>query len=275
MILAAYMVAGFLVASIYAVGMLKGRRDRLHRLGLLIPLTIACIATPIQLFVGDTAAREVADHQPAKFAGDGVHPGDRHPTRPSTSAASAPTTGSRAAIGIPGLDSFLVGFSTDTEVDRARRHPARRAARPPTPCCTSPSTRWSGSASALLALGAWLAFVWWRKRDIPQTPWFLRAVAVSRRRRRSSRSGAAGSSPRSAASPGSSRATCAPTKRSPRRTGSGSAFAGRAAALRGARHDRDPRPARDVAPLARGRTPRTTRAPPTRRRSTAGEAGRR
>ena len=69
MILAAYMVAGFLVASIYAVGMLRGRRDRLHRLGLLIPLTVACIATPIQIFVGDTAARAVADHQPAKFAG--------------------------------------------------------------------------------------------------------------------------------------------------------------------------------------------------------------
>ncbi|HEY8808727.1 MAG TPA: cytochrome ubiquinol oxidase subunit I, partial [Solirubrobacterales bacterium] len=33
MILAAYMVVGFLVASIYAVGMLRGRRDRLHRLG--------------------------------------------------------------------------------------------------------------------------------------------------------------------------------------------------------------------------------------------------
>ncbi len=68
MILAAYMVAGFLVASIYAVGMLKGRRDRLHRLGLLIPLTIGLIATPIQIFVGDTAARAIADHQPAKFA---------------------------------------------------------------------------------------------------------------------------------------------------------------------------------------------------------------
>jgi cytochrome d ubiquinol oxidase subunit I len=69
MILAAYMVTGFLVASIYAVGMLRGRRDRLHRLGMLIPLTIALIATPIQLFVGDTAARAVADHQPTKFAG--------------------------------------------------------------------------------------------------------------------------------------------------------------------------------------------------------------
>src|SRR3954452_9705161 len=32
MILAAYMVAGFLVASVYAVGMLRGRRDRYYRL---------------------------------------------------------------------------------------------------------------------------------------------------------------------------------------------------------------------------------------------------
>ena len=40
MILAAYLVTGFLVASVYAVGMLRGRRDRHHRLGLLIPLTV-------------------------------------------------------------------------------------------------------------------------------------------------------------------------------------------------------------------------------------------
>ena len=68
MILAAYMVAGFLVASVYAVGMLRGRRDRYHRLGFLIPFTVAAIATPIQLFVGDIAARAIADDQPAKFA---------------------------------------------------------------------------------------------------------------------------------------------------------------------------------------------------------------
>ena len=68
MILAAYLVTGFLVASIYAVGMLRGRRDRIHRLGLLIPLTVACIATPIQFAVGDTAARAIAKDQPVKFA---------------------------------------------------------------------------------------------------------------------------------------------------------------------------------------------------------------
>ncbi len=40
MILAAYIVTGFLIASVYAVGMMRGRRDRHHRLGLLIPLTV-------------------------------------------------------------------------------------------------------------------------------------------------------------------------------------------------------------------------------------------
>ena len=36
-----------------------------------------------------------------------------------------------------------------------------------------------GIGSALLLLGAWFAFAWWRRRDIPRTPWFLRAVAIS------------------------------------------------------------------------------------------------
>ena len=36
-----------------------------------------------------------------------------------------------------------------------------------------------GICSAMIALGLWFAFVWWRRRDIPRTPWFLRAVAVS------------------------------------------------------------------------------------------------
>ena len=80
MILAAYLVTGFLVASVYAVGMLRGRRDRYHRLGLLIPLTVACIAAPIQFAVGDTAARAIADDQPVKFAGMECVQTDRTPT---------------------------------------------------------------------------------------------------------------------------------------------------------------------------------------------------
>ncbi len=177
MILAAYMVAGFLVASIYAVGMLRGRRDRLHRLGMLIPLTVALIATPIQLFVGDTAAREVADHQPAKFAGmECIQKTGTHQTEYVGGICTS--DGVTAAIPIPDLDSFLVGFSADTEVTGLNGIPADE--RPPANTLLHLAfDAMVGIGTALLALGAWLGFVWWRRREIPRTPWFLRAVALS------------------------------------------------------------------------------------------------
>jgi cytochrome d ubiquinol oxidase subunit I len=177
MILAAYMVVGFLVASVYAVGMLKGRRDRLHRLGLLIPLTIGCIVTPVQLFVGDTAARAVADHQPAKFAGmECIEKSGGHQTEYLGGICTS--DGVKAAIPIPDLDSFLVGFSPDTEVTGLNDIAADE--RPPVNTLLHLSfDAMVGIGTALLALGAWLAFVWWKRRDIPKTPWFLRAVAVS------------------------------------------------------------------------------------------------
>jgi len=177
MILAAYMAAGFLVASIYAVGMLRGRHDRLHRLGMLIPLTIALIATPIQIFVGDTAARSVADHQPAKFAGfECIEKTGTHQTEYLGGICT--DDGVKGAIGIPDLDSFLVGFSADTKVTGLEDIPAEE--RPPANTLLHLSfDAMVGIGTALLALGAWLAFAWWRRREFPRTPWFLRAVAVS------------------------------------------------------------------------------------------------
>ncbi|HEX5712002.1 MAG TPA: cytochrome ubiquinol oxidase subunit I [Solirubrobacterales bacterium] len=177
MILAAYMVAGFLVASIYAVGMLKGRRDRLHRLGLLIPLTVACIATPIQLFVGDTAAREVADHQPAKFAGMECIQ-ETGPNQTEWIGGICTDDGVKWGIGIPDLDSFLVGWSADTVVTGLNDIPPDE--RPPANTLLHLSfDAMVGIGSALMLLALWLGWTWWKRRDFPQTPWFLRAVAVS------------------------------------------------------------------------------------------------
>jgi cytochrome d ubiquinol oxidase subunit I len=36
-----------------------------------------------------------------------------------------------------------------------------------------------GIGSALLLLAAWLGWAWWRRRRMPASVWFLRAVAVS------------------------------------------------------------------------------------------------
>jgi cytochrome bd ubiquinol oxidase subunit I len=177
MILAAYLVTGFLVASVYAVGMLRGRRDRYHRLGLLIPLTVASIATPIQFAVGDTAARAIADDQPIKFAGmECVQETSTHVTEYIFGRCTS--DGVKGGIGIPGLDSFLVGWSTDTEVTGLDSVPPED--RPP----ANTLLHWAfdtmvGICTLLIGLGLWLGFAWWRKRDIPRTKWFLRATALS------------------------------------------------------------------------------------------------
>ncbi len=177
MILAAYLVTGFLVASVYAVGMLRGRRDRLHRLGLLIPLTVACIATPIQFAVGDTAARSIAKDQPIKFAAmECVQTTSTHVTEYIFGRCTA--EGVKGGVGIPGFDSFLVGWSTDTQVIGLDTVPPED--RPP----ANTMLHWAfdtmvGICTMLILLGLWLGWAWWRKRDFPQSQWFLRGVAVS------------------------------------------------------------------------------------------------
>jgi len=177
MILAAYLVTGFLVASVYAVGMLRGRRDRLHRLGLLIPLTIACILAPIQFMVGDTAARAIAKDQPVKFAAmECVQTTSTDVTEYIYGRCTS--DGVKGGIGIPGFASFLVGWSTSTQVIGLDSVPPDD--RPP----FNTMLHWAfdtmvGICTMLIGLGLWLGIAWWRKRDFPQTKWFLRAVALS------------------------------------------------------------------------------------------------
>jgi len=177
MILAAYLVTGFLVASIYAVGMLRGRRDRIHRLGLLIPLTVACIATPIQFAVGDTAARAIAKDQPIKFAGmECVQTTSTDVTEYIYGRCTS--SGVKGGIGIPGFDSFLVGWSTSTKV--VGLDSVAPDDRPP----DNTMLHWAfdtmvGICTVLILLALWLGIGWWRKKDFPQSRWFLRATAVS------------------------------------------------------------------------------------------------
>ena len=68
MYFAGFIVAGFLVAAVYAWGWLKGRRGRYERVALAVPLTIAALASPVQLLMGDWIARRVTDDQPIKLA---------------------------------------------------------------------------------------------------------------------------------------------------------------------------------------------------------------
>ena len=176
MLLAAYLVAGFMVASVYAVGMLRGRRDRYHRLGLLIPLTVAAIVMPLQFIVGDSTARAVYKDQPIKFAALELVP--------KTATDVPETIGGLwingeivGGIPSPGMASLLSGYSTDTEITGFETVPEED--RPPINVVHLSWDVMLGLGTFLLFIAAWFGFVWWRKRDIPKTKWFLRIVAIS------------------------------------------------------------------------------------------------
>ena len=180
MIAAAYMVAGFLVASVYAVGWLRGRRDRYHRLGFVVPFTLAAIVTPLQFMIGDGLARTVYREQPTKFAAmeivwkTGTH-------QPEELYGRLQPDGSVAGgISIPGLDSFLAGFSRDTNVQGLSATPA--SDRPTILEANITHVAFDtmvGVATLLLGLSLWYALAWLRRRDIPRTPWFYRCAAVA------------------------------------------------------------------------------------------------
>jgi cytochrome d ubiquinol oxidase subunit I len=177
MILAAYMVAGFCVAAAYAVGILRGRPDRYHYTGFALGFIPAAVLTPFQIFVGDTAARAIANDQPVKFA--------------SMEYAAHTSTGVPEWLGglfvgghvygglrIPYLDSLLVGFTPGTRVTGWDSVPV--ADRPPVVwlihLCFDAMV---GLGSLLLLVSLWAAYEGWRRRQFPTQRLFWMAAAVS------------------------------------------------------------------------------------------------
>jgi cytochrome bd ubiquinol oxidase subunit I len=177
MILAAFMVTGFLMASVYAVAMLRGRTDRYHRLGLLIPLTFGAIMTPIQIVVGDWAARFAAADQPLKLAAmEGLSTSGRHV--PESIGGYYAGGQLHWALHIPDGLSLLLHLTPNGYVTGLQSAPA--SDRPPLVTLIHLSfDTMVGIGFGLLLLGAWLALAWWRTRSMPRSVWFLRACAVS------------------------------------------------------------------------------------------------
>src|SRR4051812_8048072 len=106
-VMAAYLVGGFLIASVYAMGMLRGRRDRYHRSGFVIPFTVAAIAAPMQMMVGDTLARHTFSSEPQKFAAIELVPNTESDV-PETLLGHLNSDGTvTGGIKIPGLASWL------------------------------------------------------------------------------------------------------------------------------------------------------------------------
>ena len=173
---ATYLVTGFLVASVYAVGMLRGRTDRLHRMGLAIGFAVGAIAAPIQLITGDLAARNVASSQPTKFAAMEL--------LEETTVGAPLTIGGvlidgekRFAIEIPRLTSLLQDFDPDSTIEGLDATPEEL--RPPANVVHLSFQLMVGIGTALLAFAAYGGWRVWKRGGLPEQRWFLWAVAAS------------------------------------------------------------------------------------------------
>ncbi|QXJ26754.1 cytochrome ubiquinol oxidase subunit I [Actinomadura graeca] len=174
LILASLMVCGFIVASVYAVGLLRdrkaGRDDRYNRIGFAIPFSLGAVCAPLQVIVGDWAVRFVADNQPAKFAAmEGIeHTEAGQPFR-------------FAVFEIPNALSLMLRFDAHATLRGMDAIPA--GDRPPAEVVKTSFEIMIALGMVLLALAAWWALAWWLRRrghrDLPWRPWFLRAAALT------------------------------------------------------------------------------------------------
>ncbi|MCB0861475.1 MAG: cytochrome ubiquinol oxidase subunit I [Solirubrobacterales bacterium] len=177
MYLAAYIVVGFLIAGIYAFAWLKGRRGAYLRTAMVVPLAVACLAAPAQLLIGDWAARTVARDQPIKLAAfEGLYE--------TTEGAPETILGwytddnkIEYGIQIPKLLSFLAYHDPDATVQGLQSVPEDDW--PPINVVRMSFQTMVGIGTGLVVLAAWFLWIWFRRRRLPETKWFYRAVIVA------------------------------------------------------------------------------------------------
>lgn len=180
MLLAAYIVGGFLVASVYAFGMLRGRRDRYHRVGFTIAFSVAALAMPLQMLAGDALARWVYNEQPVKFAAIELVP-ETSSDVPETLLGHLNDDGTvSGGIPIPGMASWLSDPSTGTATLVQGLDTVPASERPTTAQVNVVHLAWDvmvGLGTMLFLLSLWYGGHWLIRRRGPDGTWFLRIAA--------------------------------------------------------------------------------------------------
>jgi cytochrome bd ubiquinol oxidase subunit I len=176
MYIAGYIVTGFVLAGAYAFGRLRGRWGRYERTALAIPLTVAALAAPVQVLVGDWAAREVATTQPTKLAAfEGLY----ETTRGAPEHLLGWYSGGRVKHGIeiPHLLSFLAYHRWNAEVQGLAAVPADQ--RPPVNVVRIAFQTMVGIGTLLALIGVVYVGTWIRRKRLPESVWFYRALVLA------------------------------------------------------------------------------------------------
>jgi cytochrome bd ubiquinol oxidase subunit I len=176
MYLAGYIVAGFLTAAVYSFGWLRGRRGRYERVALVVPLTVAALAAPVQIAVGDWIGRTVAREQPTKLAAlEGLH--ETREGAPVHLGGWYDGDEVRYGIPLPRVLSLLAFHDPSARVGGLEEVPPNE--RPPVNVVRAAFQTMVGIGFLLAGISAVYLFVWLRRRRLPRSTWFYRAVVAA------------------------------------------------------------------------------------------------
>jgi cytochrome d ubiquinol oxidase subunit I len=177
MYLAAFLVTGFVTASVYAVARLRGRSDRYVRVAMAVPLLVAAMTAPAQVVVGDWAARDVAEQQPTKLAAfEGLGHTERGAPIHIGGWYDAGTGEVRYGLAIPRLLSLLAYHDPNATVQGLDAVPPDD--RPPVNVVRLAFATMVGIGTLMALFGVALVIVSWRRGALPEGRWFLRTVVA-------------------------------------------------------------------------------------------------
>lgn len=172
----AYMLVGFSIAGVYAVGMLRGRRDAHHRLGFMVPFVFASIAAVTQPFVGHVLGFGLDERQPAKVAAFELADTTESPS-PLRLGGIMVDGEVKYSVDIPYLGSLIAMNSPDKPVPGLDTIPEED--HPPVNM-THLAFQTMVGIGTLLAGAVVLFWVQRRRgRDLLEKRWFLRFAAVA------------------------------------------------------------------------------------------------
>ncbi len=165
--MAAYVAAGFAMAGIYAIAMLRGHRSEYNRRALMLALAVAAVFTPLQIASGDLSARFLAHRQPEKFAAmEGQFETVKGAPLRIGGFPDVAKKETRYAIEIPKVLSFMGYEDFDAEVRGLNDFPQDQIPDPRLVHYPFQIMVACGFAMLLVSLAAF-GIAWWRKRFDP------------------------------------------------------------------------------------------------------------
>jgi cytochrome bd ubiquinol oxidase subunit I len=172
----AFMLVGFVVAGVYAAGMLRGRLDERHRLGFRVPFVFATVSALLQPVIGHILGLQVGSRQPSKLAAFELALTTDSPS-PERFGGVVIDGHVRWALSVPRLGSLIAKNSFTKPVQGMDTIPVQD--RPPINIThlAFQSMVGIGTLLALVVLIYWV--LRWRNRDLLANRWFLRFAVVA------------------------------------------------------------------------------------------------